>query len=154
MDYENIVYNCNCPNSNQACWLGCKDLGWDSGEITEIELPIFGGFTTDGDCFISITDFMGGSSTKLVRMVLQDHLGDTVDIQEVLANSKDMEYYEDHLSCYYVVDQELSGKLKPGSYSLYVYLVNRVSEATEKQKEEIVFNKMVTGPSGLSITIY
>jgi hypothetical protein len=152
MDYEEIVYSCNCQN-HKNCYLDCKEISWDRGEITEVELPIYGGFTLDDNTFISIADFMEGSSTKLVRMVLRDHYGDEVNVQEVLANSPDIEYYDDHISCYFSVDDGLSKLLAPGSYVLYVYIQNIIPSVNSKSPETTVFNEMVTGPEGLEIII-
>lgn len=146
MDYETIVYG-NCCCNSQDCYLGCEEISWDRGEITEIELPIFGGFTLDDEVFISVKDFIKGSKTKSIVMILKDHYGKNVNTQEVNSDSKNIEYFDDHISCYYVVDGELSNSLYPGSYTLFVYLRNTVNGKT-------IFNKLVTSHSGLETTIF
>ena len=154
MDYETIVYGTNSSTTCRNCYIDSPEvLGWDRGEVTEIELPIYGGFTLSDGTFISISDFMKDSYTKLVRMTLKDYLGETVDSQEVLANSADIEYREDSISCFYVVDRELSDSLHPGSYTLYVQIEDIIPIPNSKITEKTVFSKMVTRPEGLEIII-
>jgi hypothetical protein len=154
MDYEEIVYNCS-SYSNRSCYLDCPEsLGWDRGEVIEIELPIYGGFYLEDNNFISIPDFMGNVSTKSVKMVLKDSTGEEVDIQRVSADSKEMYYSDNHISCYYSVDEKLSKKLIPGSYNLFVYIQNIIPFINSEFPERTIFNKMVTSPEGLEITIY
>lgn len=152
MDYETIVYGDNYQEDS-GCYLKKKEVSWDRGEITEVELPIFGGFTLDDGTFISISDFMRDSYTKSIKMVLRDYYEDEVAVQEVSAMSKELEYYDDHLSCYFIVDDKLSQSLAPGSYSLYVYIQNKIFCSADESSVKSVFNEMVTGPSGLEIII-
>ena len=154
MDYETIVYGCNCNQSRKTCYIETSDIGWEKGEVTEIALPIYGGFTLDDGVFISVADFMNNSPNKLVKMVLKDHYGEEVSIQEVLANSKNLEYHEDYILCYFTVDKDLSDLLPPGSYTLFVYLQKLLPNLEIETGKRFIFNKMVTGPDGLEVTIY
>lgn len=153
MDYETIVYGCNCKTTGK-CYIGCQGLSWSYGEITEVELPILGGFSLSNGDVISISDFMRESSTKFVKMVLKDHYGVEVNVQKALADSPEIEYHDDgSISSYFIVDKKLSDQLRPGSYTLYVYIQNIVPPVNKKFTEKTIFNEMVTDLEGLEITI-
>lgn len=152
MDYGKIVYDCNTAEC-KGCHIRLGEITWCQGEITEIELPIYGGFTLDDNTFISISDFMGYSPTKSVKMVLKDRYGDEVNVQEVRADSSDLEYYDDRISCYFIVDEELSKVLTSGSYFLYIYIQNVIDDHRNSPKKRTVFNETATGPDGLKIII-
>lgn len=151
MDYETVSI-VNPGVSPTTCWVEFPMCpGWDAGELTEILLTVVGNIIV-GDVLISAEDFIKGSNTKYTKMVLKNHLGEEVDVQYAQAN-KDFEFCRGKASFYYVVDQEVTGKLTPGTYYLYVYLMNTLPKASEEIPERTIMNMALTSPGGIKITI-
>lgn len=151
MDYETVSI-VNPGVSPTTCWVEFHMCpGWDAGELTEILLTVVGNIIV-GDVLISAEDFIKGSNTKYTKMVLKNHLGEEVDVQYAHAN-KDFEFYRGKASFYYVVDQEVTEKLTPGTYYLYVYLMNTLPKASEEIPERTIMNMALTSPDGIKITI-
>ena len=151
MDYETIVYGSDRPEEIK-CQVKCDGISWDRGEILEVELPIFGGFTLQDGSFISIQDFMYGCKTKYIEMALKDSRGEIVSKQVSDHSLGNIEYHSSHISGYFIVDEELSESIFPGSYTLHVYIKNRLP-ADRGLKARTVFSKMITNPSGIEVTV-
>lgn len=149
MDYETVSIKKPChPNT---CWVDTEiGLGWEKGEITEIRITICGDFVV-GETLISVEDFLVGSNTKSLKMVLRNYLGEEVNTQIVPAN--ELEYFEGKAAGYYVVDQILSEQIKPGSYQLFVYMVNTLPEIEGKLPERTILNMLVSDQDGIDITV-
>lgn len=151
MDYETVIPEQPAVRE-QPYWLEHQmNLGWEKGEITEIRLTLCGDFIVNDQILVSVDDFIGDSSTKHFYMVLKDFNDEEVDIQ--VAYSEDLEYNPSRVSGYYYVDQELSDKLRPGSYHLFVYLRNTLPEVNEEVPERTILNMLLTDPDGIDITV-
>lgn len=154
MDYETLVYD-KCPK--HCCGIKLdEELLWTAGEVTEIALPIFGGiWLEEENILVTPEDFLKGSDTKYVKMVLSNFLGEVVNTQIAKANS-DIVYSNDEkgiATCYFEVDEELSKTLKPGTYLLEVSMVNTLPEIEGILPERTIFNLMVSKPGGIDVTI-
>lgn len=152
MDFETVIPEQPCCQNTSPCRIEMDcEITWDCGEAVDVRLPICGGFQV-GDSFISVADFIGESETKHIKMVLINFLGEEVDIQ--LAYSDSLEYIEEgNVICYYEVDKSLSEQLRPGSYQLYVYLVNTLPAINENVGERTILNTLLTCQDGLEVTI-
>ena len=154
MDYETIVFD-KCPKHHCGIKLD-EEVLWTAGEVTELALPIFGGIWVEEDrVLVTPEDFLKGSDTKYVKMVLSNFLGEVVNTQIAMANS-DIVYSNDGLgvaTCYFEVDEELSNTLKPGTYSLEVSMVNTLPAVEGYLPERTIFNLMVSKPGGIDVTI-
>lgn len=150
MDYETVsIEKPCCPPT--TCWIEtCLNPGWNSGEIKEILLTLCGNFIV-GNTLVSAESFMKGSTTKYFQMELQNYLGEVVDTQTVYA--KDFEFFCNKAACYYVVDQELSQKITPGTYYLFVSVLNTIPKVNEEIPEKTILNLMLTDPEGIQITV-
>lgn len=149
MDYETIEINCN-----KACKCHIDqnlDLGWEKGELAELRIPIFG-YIEVGGLNISTSDFLIGSNTKSIRMVLKNLWDEEIDIQEMPASQLDFE--GDTAIAYFVVDEHLTNRANPGSYNLFAYLVNKIPPVTEAFEEKTLMNMLLTCPEGLEVTVY
>lgn len=153
MDYETIKIE-DPVDCSPCCLVNLSEVSWDCGEQKEIRLPIFGKISLDNSTvYLTPADFLERSNSKYAKMVLQNFRGEIVDTQIAKAIS-DFEFSGDGTAtCYYVVDAELSKKLRAGIYSLYVYLINTIP-ATNNKPEKTIFNLMVTNPEGIRVTIY
>lgn len=150
MDYETIVLNNPICESSQPRIDLNLDACWDQGEIVEIKLPIVGGFT-DGKSLLSIKDYvMDNKDSCYIKMDLIDHFGNIINTQKHYSDNLD--FYEDNLLvAYYEVDLELSTKIRPGSYQLYVYLVNTQPDG---QSEKLTLNTLLTDSGGIDVTVF
>lgn len=147
MDYETVLVQKPCE---RTCWFDYQpNLGWDCGEITEVRLTLCGDILV-GNTLISAEDFLKGSSTKYFKMALSNIKGEVVD--EQIQYAKDFEYHHGKASCTYIVEGELSQKLRPGSYTLSVSLINTLP-ATEDLPERTILNMLLTEADGIEITI-
>lgn len=150
MDFETVIPEQPCYENNSSCRIEMDcEITWDSGEAIDVRLPITGGFQI-GETFIPISEFIENSETKYIKMVLLNFRGEKVDSQ--LAYSEDLEYDGDNVICYYEVDETLSQKLRPGSYQLYVYLVNTLPPVGSIG-ERTILNTILTCQDGIEVTI-
>lgn len=149
MDYETVTIEKSChPNT---CWVETdQGLGWEKGEITEIRITACGDFLV-GETLISVEDFLVNSSTKYMKLVLKNSLGEEINTQIVPAS--EMEYYRGSAAGYYVVDRILSDQIKPGSYQLFVYLVNTLPAISEEIPERTILNMLISDQEGIDITV-
>lgn len=143
MDFETVLLECSCTNRG-CCRVEVSDCGltWTHGELIDLVIPVVGGFEI-GDEFVSIGNFVKSSNTRQIKMVLTDHYGEEANVQ--VLDSADIEEEDGKLFCQYVVDPDLSAKLKPGSYQLYVYLTD---------SGKMPMNSLLTSHEGLDITIF
>ena len=152
MDFETVIAEqpCFCNDTPCRIEMDCE-ITWECGELIDVRLPILGGFKIS-DSFVSISDFIKDSETKYIKMSLFNFLGEEVDTQ--VANPENLEYLEDgNIVCYYEVDETVTNKLRPGSYQLYVYLVNTLPRVNESLGERTVLNTLLTDLDGLEVTI-
>ena len=146
MDYETVILESPCEPSNnyRTCRAELEEQAiWSQGELVDLAIPIIGGFYTSDNVFVSIAEYLCGN--RAIKMVLLNHFGEEVDVQ--IAKVENIDFEEDQITCYYEIDQKLSENLKPGSYQLYVYLVNEVSEKT-------TINTLLTCSDGIDVTIF
>lgn len=152
MDFETVIVEQPCFYNNLPCRIEMDcEITWERGELIDVRLPIIGGFQI-GDSFVSISDFIKDSETKYIKMSLLNFLGEEVDTQVV--NPGNLEYLDDgNIVCYYEVDEIVTNKLRPGSYQLYVYLINTLPKLNESIGERTVLNTLLTDLEGLEVTI-
>lgn len=151
MDYETV--SIDRPEHPHTCWLDSDpDLGWDRGELKEIRLTLCGDFILGGNVLVSVGDFLQGSSTKYLHVELQNYKGEVVEAQDIPA--EEMEYFEGTAAGYFIIDEELTNKVKAGSYTLLAWLRNTLPANEEVGLEErTILNLMVTETEGLDVVV-
>ena len=149
MDYETVsIQKTYKPHT---CWIESdKNLGWHKGELTEFGISLCGDFIVGDTALVSVPDFFSGSKTKYFEMVLTDSYDTIVNTQVMEAS--EFEYYEDRVTAFFIVDEELSNELKVGTYHLYVYAKNTLPPVKDLE-ERTILNVLLTDPEGLEITI-
>ena len=85
-------------------------------------------------------------------MNLIDRFGDIINTQKHYSDN--LEFFEDDLVvAYYELDLELSNKIRPGSYQLYVYLVNTQLDGDDSS-EKVILNTLLTDSEGIDVTVF